>query len=531
MALTINKKIQIVKYLQSTNLELSSLPLSISSRIELIRDVSPDGSFRSWNQNEFSTLNVLEPNKTYEIISVGDVISDYQIYTDPDANDTSSITTISQQVSYETYRGYSSLDLNTVSFKQNIIRIYGIAEDGASYVSYSPNSLFNTLTKLQPNTGYLFITNGVSFTLWNSVTDIPTPTVTPTITPTPTITSTLTPTPTVTPSITPTLTTTPTVTPTRTPNTSTNAPLVSFDYTREKLFISNLNDMDSVLQIQKSNNSGQSWEDILFFYTIEANTSVYIDYQAPISTIFRARSFLQSTGTGISSWSHEHNYTNADNIASPIVSYIDPFLNVYNINDSEVFVLLEEYYNNAYWQNLLDYVLTIPANSNYPILLPNMSGKRFRARFFYNIYGASVSDWGYSELPSPTASPTSTPSPTPTSTLTPTPTITPTRTQAISSFFTLNSDNNWTYSVNNNILAQFVIDNNSIQSNIAFKIYITDIPTDIDNSIPSVSNIIQNGVYYGQLLYHPVLNGKTIQLVSGNDSYSGTILSKNLILS
>lgn len=540
MALTINKKIQIVKYLQSTSLELDSLPFNISSRIELIRDVSSDGSFRSWNKNEFSTLNFLEPNKTYEIVSVGDIISDYQIYTDTDTNDTSSITTISQQVSYETYRGYSSLDLNTANFKQNIIRIYGITEDGASYISYSPNSLFNTLTKLQPNTGYLFITKGESFTLWNSATDIPTPTVTRTNTPTPTIT----------PTITPTFTLTPTITPSPSPNTTVNPPLVSFNAERGELLLVNFNDMESVLHIQRSDNNGDNWQDILAFYTIQPNVSTIINYNANVSTIFRARSFLRSVGTAISAWSYGHNYSNTRNFTPAVMGYIDPFLHLYNINDSELFILIEKYENNEYWQNLLQEIVSIPANSNYSILLPNMGDYRFRSRFFDNNTGSSVSDWSYSEVPIPTPTPTTTPSSTITPTATQTPTITPTVTPSVtitatatqtptttptvtpsaSVFAVLTSDNNWTYSINGNILAKFIPDS-PIFSDVEIRITMNSMPLTLDSSIPSVSNIRYDSTYYGQFIYNTAVSGKNMRLVRTQDNYYGTVTSPTIILS
>jgi hypothetical protein len=107
--------------------------------------------------------------------------------------------------------------LDSASFKNNLQIIYG---GGSSYSSYDPTSPFNSLTSLEPNRAYLFITSVTPFQLWQTtVTSTPTPTTTQTVTPTNTATTTVTPT------VTPTTTTTPTntITPTNTV-TSTKTP-------------------------------------------------------------------------------------------------------------------------------------------------------------------------------------------------------------------------------------------------------------------------------------------------------------------
>ena len=219
MPLNITQKIQFVKILKSGGLNLSSLSSNIANEISVIYGIGADGaSYISWSGSSFSTLQNLEIYKTYLIISTSNN-PNYVLYSEADVTDTSTSTDIDTFWKMETYRGDTPLTLNTATFKDNVVKIYG---GGSSYLSYDPTipSQFNSLTALQPNTGYLFINSVVPFTLWTlpGVSPTPTRTVTPTptITPTQTVTPTITVTATSTRTPTPTQTTTPTVTVTAT---------------------------------------------------------------------------------------------------------------------------------------------------------------------------------------------------------------------------------------------------------------------------------------------------------------------------
>jgi formylglycine-generating enzyme required for sulfatase activity len=236
MPITINKQYQFIKYLGSSNLALNSLSNSIANQIAIIYGISADGSsYVSWTNAGFSTLQSLETYSTYLVIS-NSASPNYTLYSDTEVVDTSNSTEITTTRSMQTYRGASALSLSTASFKNNIVIIYGISNDGLGFVSYSPASQFNSLVSLEPNRGYEFITDGTPITLWLAPGASPTPTPTNTATPTntPTTTATpaqsLSPTPTRTLTATPTLTTTttPTVTPTRTLTpTPTNTPTLT----------------------------------------------------------------------------------------------------------------------------------------------------------------------------------------------------------------------------------------------------------------------------------------------------------------
>ena len=235
MAITITKQYQFVKFLGPSNLVLSSLPSSITSQISLIQGISSNGSaYISWNtSSSFNSLQSLETFKTYLIIS-NTTNPNYVFYDGIDIVDNSLSTEIITVRAFETYRGSTPLVLSTASFKNNISIIYGISSDGNGFVSYSPSSSFNSLSSLEPNNGYEFITTGTTFTLWRapgaSPTPTPTNTLTPTTTPTNTATPTLTPTITLTrtPTQTPTQTATPTITVT---NTNTVTPTITLTRT------------------------------------------------------------------------------------------------------------------------------------------------------------------------------------------------------------------------------------------------------------------------------------------------------------
>lgn len=96
------------------------------------------------------------------------------------------------------------------------------------------------------------------------------------------------------------------------------------------------------------------------------------------------------------------------------------------------------------------------------------------------------------------------PTPTPTSTVTPTPTVTPTMTptpsprlETTDNFFFLNETNNFTYSIDDNILAKFI----STDPNIASVIIKLPRLNAASATILTVSTIIYNSAVIGQLQF------------------------------
>lgn len=134
--------------------------------------------------------------------------------------------------------------------------------------------------------------------------------------------------------------------------------------------------------------------------------------------------------------------------------------------------------------------------------------------------------------PTPTSTPTPTVTPTVSATPGPTPTPTTTTTPSSSSFIVLNQANNWTFSVNNQIIARFTPVDSSL-NNIEVRINSSQNVT-VNSLLPSISNIIANNVSYGQLLYSgALLESKpiTIQIPApvgaAVTSYSGLITTLN----
>lgn len=134
----------------------------------------------------------------------------------------------------------------------------------------------------------------------------------------------------------------------------------------------------------------------------------------------------------------------------------------------------------------------------------------------------------------PTPSPTMTPTVTPTASATPVPTPTPTTTVTPSSasFIVLDQANDWTFSVNNQIVAKFTPVDSSL-TGLVIRINSSQNVT-VNSFLPSLSNIIANNVSYGQLLYSgPLLENKPITLVmpGGSAQYYGAIATLNSYLS
>lgn len=131
----------------------------------------------------------------------------------------------------------------------------------------------------------------------------------------------------------------------------------------------------------------------------------------------------------------------------------------------------------------------------------------------------------------PSNTSTTTPTPTVTATNTPTPTNTLTPTPSSNPNIVLNLANNWTYAVNGNVILKFTPQNVN-QNTLTIRAFINAASLLLNNSLPSVSNIMYGITNYGQLIYNgPIFENKTIQLLLDNTTYSGTITAQNTTLS
>lgn len=124
--------------------------------------------------------------------------------------------------------------------------------------------------------------------------------------------------------------------------------------------------------------------------------------------------------------------------------------------------------------------------------------------------------------------PTATPTATVTPTITPTMTMTPTPTQKPPSdlFFFLSNVNGLTYSINNNVVAKFIVINNSI-SNVVIRVPSVNTSSSV---ILTLSDIIYNNQVIGQLQFDAtrIVSGSELE-VSFVDN--GTLVSfPNVIL-
>lgn len=369
----------------------------------------------------------------------------------------------------------------------------------------------------------------------NTVTNSPTPTPTATVTASP-ITPTPTPTNTSTPTATPTNTATPTATTTPTPtNVPIIPPIVSYNDSNDQLYFFNINDISVLLQTQRSTDGGNSWQDIGPFISVDANAGIYISHTDTSTTKFRARAFSSGGGSIVSSWSHEYTYANTDSLNAPVINYNynNGLLQLFNLNDFNVIALIERSEDGSVWHNITDYNVTINSNSSRLMAVSANISTKFRALVFTQDNGSSVSLWSVTNNPivSPTPTATTTPTQTPTATTPSTPTTTPTITPSPMINISLNTANNWTYSLDNNIILKFTPLNSSF-NNIVIRIPLLGVSLISNNSLPSVSNIVYGVSSYGQLIYNgPIFENKPIQVISGLATYQGNILSQNTILS
>lgn len=91
---------------------------------------------------------------------------------------------INGPLAFVSYYGNSPLTISSSTLSSKIIAAYSVTSDGSSYVSYISGFPFNSLTTLQPNSGYIIFSTGYPYELYNNPLT-PTPTPTPTITPSP----------------------------------------------------------------------------------------------------------------------------------------------------------------------------------------------------------------------------------------------------------------------------------------------------------------------------------------------------------
>ena len=123
----------------------------------------------------------------------------------------------------------------------------------------------------------------------------------------------------------------------------------------------------------------------------------------------------------------------------------------------------------------------------------------------------------------PTATPTATttPNPTPTPTMTPTPTS---RTVELLLYY-LNNTNGYMYTVDDNIVARFIVTNDSY-TNISITLPLIDTSS---ANILSTTDIIYNNVVIGQMQYDATRLGPST-LIDVSFVLSGNVLTYNRIL-
>ena len=123
--------------------------------------------------------------------------------------------------------------------------------------------------------------------------------------------------------------------------------------------------------------------------------------------------------------------------------------------------------------------------------------------------------------PTPTPTATITPTPTPTPTMTPTPTSRPIESLS----YYLNSTNDYLYTVDDNIIARFIVTNDSY-TNISITLPLIDTSS---TNILSTTDIIYNSVVIGQMQYDATRLGPSTTI---NISFvlSGNLLTYNGIL-
>jgi hypothetical protein len=248
--------------------------------------ISDDGeSFASWNYNSsFNSLSELVNQRGYLIVSKT-TTPNYTLYTETDST-TQTSRFIDKKLSIVKHTDANNVykNISDLTSKTNINQIFSFNIDGSSPISWSSNTILNSLNIIENGAVYLIDSKRESlpYYFWSLLppTQTPTPTVTPsvtctatpTITPTSTVTPTITPSITKTPNVTSSITPTPTVTPTVTPFPPDASLSIRFDKDIYELATNtNNSSMDILLSI---NLSGQSNK--LYSYIFSSESDNYI---------------------------------------------------------------------------------------------------------------------------------------------------------------------------------------------------------------------------------------------------------------
>jgi len=355
-------------------------------------------------------------------------------------------------------------------------------------------------------------------TCTNTPTSSNTPTPTPSITATATVTPSITPTISITPSITATVSLTPSITPTntQTPTPTTTPtptlppvipPLQSISIDNDLVWLFNTNEYPVLIQSQRSDTNGMSWQDIGPFVNVVANGSSSIFYNGDTNTKYRSRAFSLGAGTLSSPWSNVYIYTNPDAIAAPIINYDfnTSYLYIFNVNDVLVNMIIEKSEDGIVWQYALSTSESINANTNKSFTISGTPYTKFRALYFSAGLGYSVSSWSYTDLILPT----------PTSTRTPTPTITPTSTSNFINSLTILSGSNYisgnglTFSGNTGDRIEYIAQNGY--------------------DLPSTMNISVGGIIKATVIFPAsIYNNKLFKVTISGIPYIGNFIAGNI---
>ena len=226
--ITLNQPISIIEW------TFASTPVSQvfnSNIIDIVYSINSNesGYFSYSSKVLFNSLTTLQPNKSY-LISVNNSAS-FPIIINLPENITvvppSTSFSLSGQLGIVVYKG-SSCNISDFSQQYRSIykTVYSINNSGAGYISYSPNSFFNSLSSFTNNNGLIIQKQdnkvGSQDVIFDTIINIPQCGISPsTTTAAPTTTTTATPTTTTVAPTTTTTTVAPTTTTTVAPTTTT----------------------------------------------------------------------------------------------------------------------------------------------------------------------------------------------------------------------------------------------------------------------------------------------------------------------
>jgi len=178
MSLFINKPYQISTYLGSVT------ALSGIKGITQVYSVANDNtSFAAYSSGmPFNSLTHLLPFSGY-LFNTNQSSLPLQLYSSAFYFRPNQLT-INGSLAFVTYYGNSPLHIASSPLSSNIIAAYSINLEGNAYISYISGFPFNSLTTLQPNSGYILFSVNYPYEFYNNPLT-PTPTPSPTITPSP----------------------------------------------------------------------------------------------------------------------------------------------------------------------------------------------------------------------------------------------------------------------------------------------------------------------------------------------------------